>query len=447
MDSTIRSEETIEVTGGSLTVLSPATGAPMGAPVSVGVESCTIGRGEHCQVVLNDPEVSDSHCSLVATSKGVRLADLGAKNGTYLHPALIADRGFVFVTMDARFRCGQTWLELRVAREQVPISSSASFGDLVGRSEAMRSIYRQLEAVAPTNLSVLITGETGTGKELVARAVHEESARRGEFQVIDCSAIPASLAESALFGHEKGAFTGADKRSPGLFETANGGTVFLDEIGELPADVQPKLLRALQTREIRAVGAKQYRKIDVRVVAATLRDLHTEVNEGRFRADLFHRLNQVEIRMPALRERMEDIPDLVAKFFVEFGDANAVTRLDAASRERLKRHDWPGNVRELRNVIDVAFQLSHGGPLEIPELGLRRGRAAAAAGGSVQPSLERPYEEQRQQHVDVFDLPYFTALLRKTGGNLSEMSRIAGVDRSTVRERLERLGLRKTEAK
>jgi DNA-binding NtrC family response regulator len=444
MDSTIRSEEVIEVTGGTLVILSQETGAAIGAPIVVGVEPCTIGRGEHCQLAVDDLEVSDSHCALVATSKGVRLADLGAKNGTYLHPVLITDKGFVYVTMDTRFKCGRTWFELRVTREQVPISSSGSFGPLVGRSEAMRGIYKQLEAVAPTELSVLITGETGTGKELVAKAIHEASRRSGgPFVTIDCSSIPASLAESTLFGHEKGAFTGATARQEGLFVRANRGTLFLDEIGELPAELQPKLLRALQAKEIRSVGGRDYRPIDVRVVAATLRDLHTEVNEGRFRPDLFHRFNQVEVRMPPLRDRLDDVPDMVAKFLSEFGDAGAVTRLDAASQERLLRYDWPGNVRELRNVIEVAFELSQGGPIEIPELGSRRRRAMGGGETHFQAALSRPYRDQRQEHVDAFDLSYFTALLRETKGNLSEVARVAGLDPKTVRERLERVGLRK----
>jgi DNA-binding NtrC family response regulator len=445
MDSTIRSDEIIEVTGGTLAHLSQETGAAIGTPIVVGVDPCTIGRGEHCQLVVDDPQISDSHCTLVATPKGVRLADVGAKNGTYLHPVLITDKGFVYVTMDTRFKCGQTWFELRVTREQVPISSSGSFGPLVGRSDAMRAIYRQLEVVAPTELSVLIMGETGTGKELVAKAIHEASRRKdGPFVTIDCSSIPASLAESTLFGHEKGAFTGATARQEGLFVRAHRGTIFLDEIGELPAELQPKLLRALQAKEIRSIGARDYRPIDVRVVAATLRDLHAEVNEGRFRPDLFHRFNKVEVRMPPLRERLDDVPDMVAKFFSEFGDAGAVTRLDAASQERLLRYDWPGNVRELRNVIEVAFELSQGGPIEIPELGSRRSRAMDGE-THVQPSLARPYKDQRQEHVDGFDLRYFTALLRETKGNLSEVARMAGLDPKTVRERLERVGLRKKE--
>lgn len=442
MDSTIRSSEVIEVTGGSLVVLSPETGAPVGTPVTVGVEPCTIGRGEHCHLVLHDPEVSESHCSLVATPKGVRLSDLGAKNGTYLHPALIADKGFVFLTMNGRFRCGQTWLELCVAREEVPISSSASFGGLAGRSEMMRAIYRQLERVAPTNLNVLITGETGTGKEVAAKAIHDGSTRKtGPFIAINCGSIVGSLAESALFGHEKGAFTGADKRHPGYFEMAHGGTIFLDELGELPLDMQPKFLRALQTKEIIAVGARQYRKVDVRIIAATNRDLHRDVNDGRFRADLFHRLNQVEIYLPPLRERLEDIPALVARFFVELGDADAVTRLDALSRERLQRYDWPGNVRELRSKIEVAYAFSQGGPIIIGELGSGRSRAP----GTLQPSLDRPYEEQKKELTDAFDLAYFAALLRDKRGNLSEVARASGLDRKTVRERLERLRLRKNE--
>ena len=311
----------------------------------------------------------------------------------------------------------------------------------------MRTIYRQLEVVAPTELSVLITGETGTGKELVAKAIHEASRRReGPFVTIDCGAIPASLAESTLFGHEKGAFTGATARQEGLFVTASGGTLFLDEIGELPAELQPKLLRALQAKEIRSVGAKSYRPIDVRVVAATLRDLHADVNDGRFRPDLFHRFNKVEVRMPPLRDRLDDIPDMVAKFLSEFGDPSAVTRLDAASQERLLRHDWPGNVRELRNVIEVAYELSQGGAIQIPELGTRRSRAAGGE-NPVRPSLSRPYEEQRQEYVDAFDRAYFTALLRETKGNVSEVARKVGLDRSTVSERLERVGLRRKDVK
>jgi DNA-binding NtrC family response regulator len=302
----------------------------------------------------------------------------------------------------------------------------------------------QLEAVAPTELSVLITGETGTGKELVAKAIHAASRRKERpFVTIDCSSIPASLAESTLFGHEKGAFTGATARQEGLFVTASGGTLFLDEIGELPAELQPKLLRALQAKEIRSVGARHYTPIDVRVVAATLRDLHTEVNEGRFRPDLFHRFNQVEVRMPPLRDRLDDIPDMVAKFFSEFGDPGAVTRIDAASQERLLRYDWPGNVRELRNVIEVAFELSQGGPIEIADLGSRRRRAIGGGETHFQAALSRPYRDQRQEHVDAFDLSYFTALLRETKGNLSEVARVAGLDPKTVRERLERVGLRK----
>ncbi|MGH7297650.1 MAG: sigma 54-interacting transcriptional regulator [Polyangiaceae bacterium] len=442
MDSTVRSAEVIEVTGGTLVVLSPATGGPIGDPVAVVVEPVIVGRGEHCQLVLDDPQVSDSHCSFTATPKGVLMRDLGSKNGTYLHPLLVTDKGFVYVTADVRVRFGQTWTELRVTREQVPISTSGSFGPLVGRSEAMRAIYKQLEALAPTKLNVLITGETGTGKELVARALHNASPRSSaSFVTIDCGSIPPQLAESVLFGHEKGAFTGADRRSAGLFENANGGTLFLDEIGELSLDIQPKLLRALQAREIRSVGGKEYRPIDVRVIAATLRDLHTEVNEGRFRPDLFHRLNTVEVRMPSLRDRLEDIPDMVARFLTEFGDPGAVTRMDEVSRGRLLRYDWPGNVRELHNVIEAAFELSHGGPIEIPELGSRRSRAAGSE-APLRPSLSRPYEAQRKEHTDAFDRAYFSALLRETEGNVSEMARMVDMERSTVRDYLKRLGLR-----
>ncbi len=440
MDSTIQTEDTIEVTGGSLAVLSPQTGEPIGQPVSIGIEPCIVGRGEHCHVVLNDPHVSASHCQFIATPKGVRVMDLGAKNGTYIHPTLITEKNAVYVTADARLRCGQTWLALRVIPERVPISSSGSFGPIVGRSAAMRAIYTQLANVAPTELSVLITGETGTGKQLVARAIHEASARRANpFMTIDCATITASLAESVLFGHEKGAFTGAISKQVSPFVEARGGTVFLDEIGDLPPELQPKLLRALQEREIRSVGSTRYQPIDVRIIAATWHDLHEDVNGGHFRADLLHRFKQVHVHVPPLRERREDIPDLVAQLLSGLGDPSAVTRLDSQSRDRLLRHDWPGNVRELRNVIEVAYALSNGGPILVGEQSAKRTK------GSTPFSLDRPYEEQEREHleaVEAFRVAYFSALYGAAKGSISEMSRMSGLARSTVREHVKRLGLR-----
>src|SRR5207237_1190689 len=224
------------------------------------------------------------------------------------------------------------------------------FGPLVGTSPLMRAVFDKLKKAAPTELTCLITGETGSGKELVAQAIHMGSARANKpFVVVDCGAIPATLAESALFGHERGAFTGAVDKRISPFVEADGGTIFLDELGELPVDVQPKLLRALAEQRIKSVGSNSYRPVNVRVIAATRRDLVREVNAGTFRSDLYFRVAQLRIELPALRERTEDIPALVRKMITDLGDPTAYSRITNDSLERLMRHDWPGNVRELRN--------------------------------------------------------------------------------------------------
>ena len=230
MASTVSAESYFEVTTGTLEVLSQETGEPVGAPVLIGPEPCIIGRGDHCRLVLDDPRVSTSHCEVTATDKGVHVKDLDSRNGTFVHQARL-DKG-AYLATDARLRCGQTWMALRVATpEAVPISTSGSFGPIVGRSSAMRRIYTRLASVAPHDLSVLITGETGTGKELVAEAIHRASRRaNGPFVVVDCTTIPPTLAESRLFGHEKGSFTGAVSRQLSPFVEAQGGTIFFDEL-------------------------------------------------------------------------------------------------------------------------------------------------------------------------------------------------------------------------
>jgi DNA-binding NtrC family response regulator len=300
----------------------------------------------------------------------------------------------------------------------------------------MRLLYEQLGKMAPSDVSVLITGETGTGKELVAKAIHQASRRAtGPFVIVDCSAIPASLAESTLFGHERGAFTGAVSRQGSPFVEAQGGTVFLDELGELPYDLQAKLLRALENRQIRPVGSLRYQSIDVRIVAATRRNLHAEINANRFRDDLYYRVAQTVVRVPSLRERPEDIALLITHFLEEAGDPGAIGRIDEPARNLLMRHHWPGNVRELRNVIAVARAHSNGGPFEVADLlapdGGRPLLLPAGAGAS------QPWSEQ----IEKFEREFFSTLHRETGGNLSEMARRSGLARSTVRRYLTRYGL------
>jgi DNA-binding NtrC family response regulator len=402
-----------------------------------------VGRGDRSQVIVHDSEVSISHFELLATSKGVRVRDLGSKNGTFVHQACLDSGASVFLRADARLRCGQSWFALRVsASESVPISKSAHFGPLVGRSAPMRMIYAQLARIAPHDLNVLITGETGTGKELVAQAIHMNSRRSsGPFVTVDCTTIPAALAESKLFGHEKGAFTGAVSKQSSPFVEAQGGTIFFDELGELPQDLQPKLLRALEARQIQPVGSNRYQPIDVRVVAATRRDLHVEINAKRFRDDLYYRFAGAIIHVPPLRERTDDFPDLLTKFFGDLGDPGAFSRLDRPARDRLLRHEWPGNVRELRNVIFHAHAQSNGGPIEVADfLNSLPARPLAVRHGVLQ-----PFQEQRQAMLEAFDRDYLTELHSQSMGNISEMSRRSGIPRSTVRDFLKRYGFRSSE--
>ena len=446
MDKTVKNESAdgfIEVTGGTLIALS-RDGKPAGEPLVIGTEPRIVGRGAHCHLVIRDPAVSTSHCELVATNRGVLVKDLATTNGTYVNQVRLERAGFLIA--NARLRCGETWLDFRIAApEQVPVSTADRFGRLVGRSAAMRRIYAKLASIAPHDLSVLVLGETGTGKELVAKSIHEASRRRGgPLIVVDCTTIPASLAESRLFGHEKGAFTGAVARQTSPFVDARGGTIFFDELGELPADVQPKLLRALEAREIQMLGSSRLLPIDVRVVAATRRNMHAEMNAKRFREDLYYRFAQVIIEIPPLRERPEDITDLVANFLSDFGDPGAITRIEPPTMERLQRYDWPGNVRELRNVLAVAHAQSEGGPIEVAEL-----LSTHSAGGTRIQMTDRlaaaqTFEVAKRGVLDVFEREYFTNLSREAGGNISEMARRSGQSRPTVKTYLDRYGLRAT---
>jgi DNA-binding NtrC family response regulator len=440
MATTSKAQNFIEVTGGTLVVLSSETGEPTGPSVPIGPEPSVVGRGEHCALVLSDPLVSASHCEITATDRGIRVRDLDSTNGTFLHQARL-DNG-VDLTAGARLRCGDTWLALRVEHTaSIPVSLSGSFGPIVGRSTPMRRIYERLAAIAPHDLTVLVTGETGSGKELVAEAIHRASRRAtGPFVVVDCTTIPASLAESRLFGHEKGSFTGAVSRQDSPFVEANGGTIFFDELGELPLEVQPKLLRVLETRQIQSVGSTRLQPIDVRVVAATRRNMHDEINSKRFRDDLYHRFAQAIIHLPPLRERRDDIPILVRRFLEDLGDSEAFARIDKPSLERLIRHDWSGNVRELRNVIVTAHAVSRGGPIEVSEfLGdLRPARAGDSAGASA----TRSFAVRKSEVTDSFEREYFRELHEDARGNVSEMARISGLSRPTVRRYLDLYRLR-----
>jgi transcriptional regulator with PAS, ATPase and Fis domain len=383
-----------------------------------------IGTHERCDWVLRDRTISKFHCEITIDDRGVSIRDLGSKNGTLVQGVPIVEARLV---QQALITLGSTQLrfELDEERVAVPASPSDRFGDLVGGSFAMRRIYRLLERASASDVTVLLNGETGTGKDVAAQAIHDQSARSAApFVVVDCSAIHANLLETELFGHEKGAFTGATTSHEGCFEAAHGGTVFLDEIGELSVDLQPKLLRVLEKHEVRRVGSTRSTPVNVRVIAATNRDLRQEVNSKRFRADLYYRLAVVAVTLPPLRERLEDIPLLVERFLELRGlassaEARAVrTRTAAAQAAMLS---WPGNVRELRNYVERAIALRDE-PTDDDE-----GSAPAVSDAEI--NLALPLVEARDLAIRSFEAKYLRAMLARHG-SVTAAAKAAGVDRT-----------------
>jgi len=307
------------------------------------------------------------------------------------------------------------------------------FHDVVSKSPAMRQVFELARVAAPSGSTVLILGESGTGKEVLARAIHEESPRKeGPFVAVSCAALSESLLESELFGHERGAFTGATGRRKGKFEAANGGTLFLDEIGDVSPKLQVDLLRVLEERKVQRVGGNEPVDVDVRIVAATNKDLRQAVATGKFREDLFYRLNVISIQLPPLRDRKEDVPLLVERFLellaVELG--KPLTGVSAEALAALMAHAWPGNVRELRNVLERGAVVAQGSVIQLADLGLKPTAAASAGGKTVPPSLD---EVERRHVVEV---------LSYTGGNVTQAARILRIDRVTLYNKMRRYQLR-----
>jgi DNA-binding NtrC family response regulator len=432
VESTIVAKGKLEVRGGTLTVLK---GKGNKSSLEIGPDTLVVGRNEACDLVLDDRKVSAVHMELVATERGVRVRDLGSRNGTFLGDTRI---GEVYLLKTTAITIGESLMEFSPSNpEQVLVPDVAEFGPLVGTSAVMRSVFEKLAKAAPTELTVLVTGETGSGKELVAAAIHQGSPRSNKpFVVVDCGAIPATLAESALFGHERGSFTGAVDKRVSPFIEADGGTIFLDELGELPLDVQPKLLRALAEQRIKAVGSNNYRPVNVRVIAATRRDLVREVNAGTFRSDLYFRVAQFRVELPPLRQRLEDIPALVRRMMADLGDKHAYSRVTSDSLERLMRHDWPGNVRELRNVVAVAMAFAKDGSID-----LAQHLAPLAQASESTPTRGRTFQDAKREVLARFEREYFTALYAECGGNVSEIGRRAAMERAHVRGYLRRHGI------
>ncbi|HET9958760.1 MAG TPA: sigma-54 dependent transcriptional regulator [Polyangiaceae bacterium] len=328
------------------------------------------------------------------------------------------------------------------------------FGELIGNSTEMQEVYRLAVGVAPTSSTVLILGESGTGKELTARAIHQHSPRANNpFIPVNCSAIPVDLVESELFGHVRGAFTGATATRPGLFEAADRGTLFLDEVGDLPPIAQVKLLRALQEGEVKRVGSNETRIVDVRVIAATNVDLKGRIQAGRFREDLYYRLNVVAISLPPLRERKEDIPLLAYHFLQKYAarSNSPVRKISPDAMAVLQNQRWSGNVRELENAIEHAVVFCRDTTIAPADLPFTRKQSTAAEpliqptpdpSGFSAPLADLPYREAKDRAVHAFETAYFNALLQRAGGNVSEAARQAGLDRSNFRRAAKRSGVR-----
>jgi two-component system, NtrC family, response regulator AtoC len=315
------------------------------------------------------------------------------------------------------------------------------FDNLIGSGKAMRSIFATIQKVAETDLTVLIRGESGTGKELVAQALHQHSARRtGPFVAVNCAAIGRELVESELFGHEKGAFTGAEARRVGRFEAAHGGTIFLDEIGDMAPETQAKVLRVLQERSFERVGGTKPLSVDVRVVAATHSDLERDVKEGRFREDLYYRLQVVEIAMPALRERLEDVPALALRFLEQLAERHGrpARRLAPSALAALAAHAWPGNVRELRNVVERAAVLASGEEIEASDLML----GGARGEGGEAPAGDPGFAEAKKSAIDRFERDFLLRALRENDGNISRTAEAIGMVRQSLQQKIRELGLR-----
>ncbi len=403
-----------------------------------------IGSGAASGLVLTDPAVSRRHVSISQLAGRVVVRDLGSRNGTMLGGVRLVEAE---VPVGAVVTLGRTSLAIHprwYVREVMP-STKRSFGELIGESVAMREIFAILERIAPTDVTVLVEGESGTGKELVARSVHHGSPRASKpYVVFDCGAVPAELAESELFGHKKGAFSGAQADREGAFQRAHGGTICLDEIGELPLDLQPKLLRVLETGEVRPVGSDTPRKLDVRVVAATNRDLEVEARRGRFRSDLLYRLEVVKLRIPPLRLRPEDVPALVARLLdgkLNAGDAPAGDNL-----RKLVGYGWPGNVRELRNVLTRAVALAQvpgKPPASFASLVFNLGPASAqpVTIGFEMPGVSSPlpYRDAKDQLMLDFHRAYVGALLERHKGNVQRAAQAAGLSRNHLYQLMKRI--------
>ena len=392
-----------------------------------------IGSHPSNEIVLEDPTVSRFHCRIAREGGGWRIADLGSKNGTRVDGVRVITAE---LERSATLTLGNTSVQVKLgaSTSDPPSKRKTSFGSIVGDSAVMQKLYAILERVAQSEIDVLVHGESGTGKELVATELIQRSSRAEKpIVVVDCGAINPSLIESELFGHVRGAFTGADREREGAFEAADGGTLFLDEVGELPLELQPKLLRALEAREVRRVGQNRPKRVEVRVIAATNRDLEPEVNRGRFREDLYYRLAKLTVRVPPLRDRLEDIPLLVQTF--------TQSPLPDAVIEELQLHDWPGNVRELRNYVE-RWQVV-GAEASLPARSGQIRRFQTPGGTFVPEGIPDgiSFKDAKEAAITDFEKAFLSPLLERCDGNFSKAARTAKMDRMYLHQLAQKHGL------
>jgi len=388
----------------------------------------SIGTLPENDLVLSDPTVSRRHAIIEEKSTGYVLRDMDSTNGTFLDGVRVREG---YLAPGSIIRLGQTELSFSPLEERIENlkRNLDHFGELTGCSSPMREVYGILDRIAPTDVTVLLEGETGTGKDLAARAIHTHSRRAsGPFVVVDCGAIASSLVESELFGHEKGAFTDAVKTRQGAFELADGGTIFLDEIGELSLDLQPKLLRALDQRETKRVGADKPGTFNVRVISATNKNLEKEVKAGKFREDLYYRLSVVRIQMPPLRTRREDIETIAMTVLAAISSdiGKKISGLSSEALSALTAYPWPGNVRELKNVLGGAAALCDGKKIEARDLFLSQGKKGATL------------EDLSGKTLEDIEKAAIHATLRSVSGNKTEAARVLGIAYSTLYEKMKK---------
>jgi len=414
-------------------------GPDEGRTASIGAKPLRVGAGGDNDLVLQDDAVSRHHAEVLPARGGVLVRDLGSTNGTFVHGNRVVE---AVIAAGGEVTIGGT--RLRVVDgggPRIPPSDRHRFGALIGSSRVMREVFAVLELAAPAEVTVLVEGPSGTGKELASRAIHDHSPRAaGPFIVFDCGAVEKDLLKSALMGHKKGAFTGADRDRAGAFVEADGGTLFLDEVGELPLDAQTFLLRAVEAAEVTPVGGDRARKVDVRLVAATNRDLFAMVEAGTFRLDLFHRLAVVHVRMPGLKERLDDLPAIIRGFYE--GRGYEPGEVAGPNLEALRAHPFEGNVRELRNILERSWVLG-GERKDFASLPLWLGPSvggAQPAAFEVDASL--PFKEAKEGIIERFEEAYLPELLARFDGNISQAAKHAGLSRRHLRALMDKHGLR-----